>query len=412
MTGTALLTVAVLAAHAAAPTQRDVAPASPFARALDGDSIEVRGQSPMFTGPVLGSPEPVTTYYQTPTYNQSVAPSYVDPNYGGVPGYSDPTFGQSVPGGTMPYTSDPWLGGGAAPYGYGGYPGTTPGTYNIGLNGPQPYQFGFTHRYDVGWIVPAGTNLPGGGDLGVFETNLEKELTVPTFGNWIFTVGGQYNLRLYDGPEAAPLMLGDAYPVPGGTLPASAELPGAVHRIGLNLRLRTPQMGMWTFEGGFNPALATDFDSTIKDNAVLYDAHAVAFLQLNPRFMVALGAQYWDRVDNMIVPYAGVVWNPNDILEFRLLFPKPRISMFIGTPFGLPTWAYVQGEYHVEAYGIGIDGHSAIDTNGDGFVSAGEQRALGSRRVQLEDWRVVGGLYTEGPSWTSFIEAGAVLDRP
>ena len=37
--------------------------------------------------------------------------------------------------------------------------------------------------------------------------------------------------------------------------------------------------------------------------------------------------------------------------------------------------------------------------------------AVGAQRVQLEDWRVVGGLRTEGPAWSSFIEAGAVLDR-
>ena len=410
MTGTALLTVAVLAAHTANPTASPSAHAtSPFARALYGEEVHLRGQSPAFTGPVLGSPQPITTYYQTPTYDPSFVPGGAQPGLG-TPTYTDPTFGSTGPGGAQPFTSDPWLNGGVSPYGQGGYPGMAPGTYQIGLNGPQPYKFGFTSRYDVGWIVESHTNVPGA-DLGVFETNYEKELTIPTRSNWIFTVGGQYNLRLYDGPQVPRVAVGDAFPVAGGILPASSELPGHVHRFGLNLKLRTPTIGLWTFEGGFNPSLAHDLDSSVKSNAILYDAHAVAFLQASRQFMVALGVQYWDRVDDIIIPYAGVVWTPNDYLEVRMVFPKPRISVFMGTPFGLPTWAYVQGEYHVEAYGIGINGHSAIDSDVDGVVDAGELRALGTRRVQFEDWRVVGGLHTEGPAWTAFIEAGAVLDR-
>jgi hypothetical protein len=378
---------------------------SPFARAIAGEAVQIRGQSAPFTGPVLGSPQPITTYYQTPTYDPGLAPAYGDPSMGGG----------------MPYSGDPFLNGGASPYGaspmpngYGGnpYPGTAPGSYSIGLNGAQPYKFGWTERFDVAWIADASTNVPTtNSDLNVFETNYEKELTVPVFGNWIFSMAGQYNLRLFDGPIGTSLALGDFYPAPGGTLNAPSELPGHAHRFGLGLKLRTPNVGPWSLEGGFNPSLATDFDRAPDSDAVLFDGHLAAFLQLNPRFTVVGGVQYWDRVDQMLVPYAGVVWAPNDYLEMRLVFPKPRISLFIGTPFGLPTWAYVQGEYHVEAYEVGIRGYSAVDTSLGGLVTPGEFRAVDSQRVQLEDWRVVGGLYTEGAVWTGFVEAGAVLDR-
>ncbi|MFV0443660.1 MAG: hypothetical protein ACK5Q5_08815 [Planctomycetaceae bacterium] len=402
MTGTVLLAVAALAAQAdGSPT---FLTASPFAQALRGQDVVMRGQSGSFTGPVLGAPQPVTSYYQTPTY---------DPNGGAM--YSDPSLGGGYAGNAMPYTGDPWLnGGGTMPYSGGGnpYPGTAAGSYSIGLNGAQPYKFGWSERLDVAWIADASTNVPtSNDDLSVFETNYEKELTVPVFGNWIFSAAGQYNLRLFNGPDGRPVTLGDAYPAPGGVLHAASELPGNVHRFGLGLKLRTPNIGPWALEGGFNPSLATDFDRAPSGDSILYDAHAVAFLQLNPRFTVALGAQYWDRVDQMIIPYAGVIWTPNDYLEMRLVFPKPRISLFVGTPFGLPTWAYVQGEYHVEAYEVGIHGYAAVDTSLDGLVTPGEFRAVDSQRIQLEDWRVTGGFYTEGSFWTGFIEAGAVLDR-
>jgi hypothetical protein len=376
---------------------------SPFARAISADGTVVRGQTPGFTGPVLGTPQPVTTFYQTPTY--------VNP---ATPGATDPTFGTTVPGGVAPYTSDPWLNGGMmSPYGYGGnaYPGTAPGSYAIGLNGAQPYKFGWTERADVGWIAPASTNLPGDSELSVFETNYEKELTVPVFGNWIFSAAGQYNLRLFDGPFAQEVGVGDAFPVPGGTLGAAPDLPGNAHRFGLGLTLRTPALGPWTFEGGFNPSLATDFSSSLNSDAVLYDGHLVAYLRPNPVWTFAIGAAYWDRVDDIVIPYAGVVITPNEYLELRLLFPKPRISLFMGTPFGLPTWAYVQGEYHVEAYQVGIEGPRATDLNANGIVDPGELVAMDTERVQLEDWRIVGGFYTEGPAWTAFIEAGAAIER-
>lgn len=402
MTGTVLLTVAALAAQAdGSPIS---SPSSPFARAIAGEEVQVRGQSDGFTGPILGSPQPMTTFYQTPTFDSGV-----------TPGLTDPTFGGGTPSGTgMPYTGDPWLNGGGTPYGGGGnpYPGTSPGAYGIGLNGSQPYQFGWVNRIDAAYIAGAKTNVvPTRGSLDILETNLERELTLPVFGSWIFSVAGQYNLRLYDGPRARPVTLGDAYPVAGGTLAAASELPAYAHRFGLGLKLRTPNIGPWAFEGGFNPALATDFDRSPTGDAIQYDAHAVAYLQMNPRFTVVGGIQYWDRVDKMIIPYAGVVWAPNDYLEFRVVFPKPRISLFVGTPFGLPTWAYVQGEYHVESYEMGIRGLSAIDTSLGGLVTPGEFRAVGPQEVQFEDWRVVGGFYTEGPMWTAFIEAGAILDR-
>lgn len=400
MTGTVLLTVAALAAHADGDTSRPTNARSPFDRALAGETATVRGQS-AFTGPVLGTPQPVTTYYQTPTYGTPT-----------TPGYTDPTFGNSVPGVAAPYSSDPWVNGGTMPYGYGNpYPGTAPGSYAIGLNGAQPYKYGWTHRYDVGYMPSVGTNIPGGGDLGIFEVNVDKEFSAPIWNNWTFTAGGQFNLRSYDGPYAKQVAVGDAFPVAGGFLPAAPELPGSVYRFGLDLRLRTPTVGPWTFEAGFNPAIASDLQTGLDDDAWLYDGNIAAYFRPNPVWTFVVGAMYWDRVDDLIIPNVGVVLTPNDYLELRLVFPKPRVSLFVGTPFGLPTWIYMQGEYHVEAYQVAIDGPAAFDTSGGGLVSADELIGIDNRRVQLEDWRVTGGFYVEGPAWTAFIEAGAAFER-
>ncbi len=394
MTGTLLLALSTLAASTDSVTASPIPQAerSVFQSALAGELPIVRGQSPV-AGPTLGIPEPVTSYYQTPTYS--------DPNAIGSPYMDQPIYGQ-------PLTTDPFLGGsavpfnqglapvtpyGAAPYG-SPYPGTAPGMYGVGLNGPQPYRFGWTERHNVGFIADAGTNV--GGDFGIFEYDYFKEYVTPFGPNWIFSIEPQYSLRLYDGPRVVRTGPG------AGSEPAASEMPSEVHRFGLGMKAAAPLGPNWTLEGGFNPAIGTDMEGSLTSDAWMFDAHLAAFIQASPEWMWVLGAAYWDRVDDMVIPYAGAVWTPNDYVELRLLFPKPRISFFLGTPYGIPTWFYVQGEYHVEAYQMDVQGDQRVN---------GIMTSAGTVRVQVEDWRVVGGLYAEGAWLTGFAEAGVALNR-
>ena len=73
--------------------------------------------------------------------------------------------------------------------------------------------------------------------------------------------------------------------------------------------------------------------------------------------------------------------------------PSPGISVFVGTPLGVPTWLYTAGEFHVEAYQVEVD------------------PIRQSTRAQFKDWRIVGGARWEVGSVTAFLEAGVVFDR-
>jgi hypothetical protein len=297
----------------------------------------------------------------------------------GSPGMTDPFLG----GGIQPYNpsmGDPFSGGGAAPAPYGYNPFAPPAAagYTFGLNGPQPFRYGWESRYDFGYMPSTGTSSPDVGDFGIFEFDVEKELATPLGSGYTFSIAPQFGFRAWEGPL--------------GALVGNAGLPGQAYRLGLGLKLLTPNWGPWQFEVGFNPAIATDFDDVSSD-AWLFDGHAVAFYRTSPQFMWAIGAAYWDRVDNIILPYAGVVWTPNDYWEFRLLFPKPRITWFAGAPMGVPTWLYVAGEYHVEAYEVNVDPINQ------------------STRVQIEDIRVLGGARAEFGAVTGFLEAGWVFNR-
>ncbi len=368
------MSTSVLLALAASLTTAAPDTQNPFEQALVQPSGYVfRGQSPVASGQVAASapltvPPPQdgnTTYYP---------PTFTDPNaplVGG--GTAVQPFG--APYSPSPITQDPWLGGG----GGGGAP-VAP-TYGYGVFGPQPQRMGWETRVDVGWIPGADTSSPAVGELEVFEVDVESEYTTSSGPGWIFSTSPQFNYRGLQGPQGDP----------------TRDLPGSVFRFGLDLALQTSSQMGWTFEFGFTPAIATDFKKSLGSDSIQLDGRAVAYWRVAPQFMWVLGVTYWDRVDDLVLPYAGIVMTPNDRVELRLLFPKSRATFFMGTPNGVPTWFYVEGEYHVESYEIGFGPipMSTADTS----------------KVQFRDWRVVGGLRWEAGWVTTFLEGGYVFDR-
>lgn len=334
-----------------------------FEQALheESDGFTYRGQSP---GPVLLPPLDSTTVFQQPPYDPNT--QMMSPNVnGGVP--YDPSYPAPVP-------YDPWSNGD----GSGGYPyGPPPGT--CGLNGPQPYRFNtWTNRVDGFYMADAGTNHPNLGDFGMSGVDMSTDRPIPIAGNWVLTPTLDYGGRFLSGPN-------------GGL--TNSHLPADLHRFGLGVKLSSPMTYGWGIEASIEPWIASDLDGSLTSKAWLFDGQIAALWQMSPQLMWIFGVSYWDRVDSIILPYGGVVWTPNEFWEFRLVFPKPRITAFIGAPLGIPTWAYASAEYHVEAYEVNS-------------LAAGK-----SDLVQFSDWRAMGGLRWETPRVTSFIEAGYVFDR-
>jgi hypothetical protein len=308
-----------------------------------GQSIRRGGQP---SEPIIRGQSPLT--FETPPI---MAPSDgVTPPFNGN-GVTDPFL----------YGPDPVL----------GNPG---GTVLSGINGPQPYRLGHTPRFDYTYLAEVGTKNP---DVGDFQSqNLDFELahTMPVGPGWAFTSTPQVGVRLWEGPTGV-------------------DLPGAVFRLGWDLTLATPLSGPWSMQLDFNPSINSDFEESLGSEAWNFDANAMLFYRSSPQWMWVLGAGYWDRVDNILIPYAGVVWNPNDLWEFRLLFPKARASYFLGNYGTGAHWIYATGEYHVESYQI-------------------EAPGLGARQqVQLADWRIGLGLRSDHGWYDKSVEVGYVFGR-
>lgn len=170
-------------------------------------------------------------------------------------------------------------------------------------------------------------------------------------------------------------------------------------RFGWDARLEMPLNSGLNWGGlpfavtlAMNPSINTDLQQSLGRNAVNINGRGVVYIQTDPRLMFALGAGFWDRVHDRVIPYAGIVWLPDDRWEFRMMFPESRISLYLGNHWGLEnTWLYVSGQYHVESYEV------ASPTGRD--------------QIQMEDWRVMAGLRNSSPYVSGFIEAGWVFGR-
>lgn len=315
------------------------------------------------------------------------SPPY-DPN---APGSVNPNLAQSM---TIPATpTEPWF-----PQQQPVWPGTPllnpngmmggapPQGTMMGVNGPRPFRFGWQSQADVGILPKESTNAARGlGQFGIFEFNTEFRYTAPTVMQHIFSIAPQFNLRSWDGPGTS-----SAAAIANGFTP----LAGDAYRFGLDLRLTSPTRGPYTLELDFNPSIGTDFERGLGSEGWMFDGRGALFVRTSPQYLLVLGAMFLDRVDDQVLPYAGIVYTPNQHMEIRALFPKAEINWFVGAPCGVPQWMYLAGEYHIEAYQV------AVNTPG-----------LAENQIQLEDWRVMLGVRSEHGAMTSFLEGGWVFGR-
>lgn len=322
----------------------------------------IRGQSPypaydpFNSGQNFGTPMPSSDPYNS----FGMPPMQNDPfqqGFGPTPEY-------------MPFGGSPFE---ASPYGYS----PNPGPMFAGVNGPQPFRFGYIPKMEMGYIPQSGIR-EFDGNVEMFELDTELRYNAPFSPGWVYSSAFQFDYRAWN---------------TGGLL--SPMYRTNLYRFGWDMELFKLKSNGWTWEFNFNPSINTDTEHNLTSNAWNFDTRIAATYQLDQVWMLVLGVQYWDRVDDIIIPHAGVVITPNDLWEFRLLFPKARISRFAGYFWGGHHWMYVSSEYNVEAY--------QIDTTPLG----GSPR----NRVQYRDWRLALGLRSDHVDFEKFIEVAWVLGR-
>jgi hypothetical protein len=339
--------------------------------ARSGDGTVIRGQSDEQSAPAYDSGPQTQSSGQPQTFVQGAGPTQ-----GGISGPVFPQGQIMAPGGTTPY--DPFVAG-ADPF---QMQGTPPGleyydpysrAFQYGLLGAQPYQLGGLTNYEAGYIGSESTKGVAG-HMAVTEVNAQWRFSSYLPSGTIFSWKPEFNYRGYDGP--------------GGL-----SLPGHAYRFASDFEWGGQGPGPWGFQVGFTPQLVTDFDQQLSREAYSFDGRGMLFYRADPTLMLVGGVAFWDRVTDRFIPHVGVVWTPDDRWEFRLLFPKSRISVLLGDWGYGGVWLYGSAEYNVEAYQVGVTDFNRKD------------------RMEISDYRFLMGLRTDNGSVSSFVEGGWIVDR-
>ena len=243
----------------------------------------------------------------------------------------------------------------------------------IGRRVGQPYRLDWYSYEDFTYIPTSATR----GTAGSFQ-DLQWNAWMRfgrTFQRYMFAWTPTWNSSWWTGPS-------------GVALPADAD------QIKSDFQLSSLYEGPWNWQIGFTPQINADFRRSLDSNAYMFDGRAVLFYQASNTLRLAIGGAYWNRVTSMIIPYGGVLWTPDDCWEFRLFFPKARISRYMGTVSGRDWWAYATLGYDLQAWQVEIEDASQAKT-----------------RMQMSSEQLMLGASAQIRGITAFAEGGLIFNR-
>jgi hypothetical protein len=247
------------------------------------------------------------------------------------------------------------------------------------IGGPLPNRYGWVSLYDFG-LLPASSSSDDFGDVTITEFNLDWKYTAPLFPSpFVFSYTQQYGLRLWDGPTTAPGL--------------TTNLPGSAQHIGWDFEMKSTLPGPWNGVVAFNPSINSDFEASLSSDAWNWDGRGAVLYSPSREVTWVFGAAYWDRVNDRVIPWAGMIYRPNQYWQWDLVFPQLRVSLYLWDELGFRTSLYGRAEYHVEAYEI--------------YNPVVDQRD----KVEFEDWRALIGVNKDRGDFAYFFEGGWVFGR-
>jgi len=246
---------------------------------------------------------------------------------------------------------------------------------SYGICGYQPWRLGWQRAFDWALIPLASTFDASVGSMQIVEVNNSARLSEQIAPGALFTGTGYFNAHFWDGP-------------------GQIDLPGQVDEISTDLELGFFDRGPWSAQVAFHPQIVNDRWARLNPYSFNFDGRVIVSYLASPEWTLVGGVGFWDRVDLLIVPHAGVIWTPVPRWEFRLLYPRSRISYFLGRRGPREFWVYGAAEYAAEAWQANIGDPTRV-----------------ADRIQLTDHRLMLGLRWDNGRRSAFLEAGWIFDR-
>ncbi len=140
----------------------------------------------------------------------------------------------------------------------------------------------------------------------------------------------------------------------------SSSTNGTFYTTGLDIRWFAPIIkNKFTLDLGAAPLYSGDFKA--KKESFRIPARLAGIWTCNPRTKFVLGVLYQDRSDSYNwMPMGGVIWTPNEDINFELTYPKLRISQRIkwwGSVAGdsVSDWLYGGFEFNGGSWGYRVE---------------------------------------------------------
>ena len=141
---------------------------------------------------------------------------------------------------------------------------------------------------------------------------------------------------------------------------------------------------------GATPSYSGDFKA--KKESFRIPAHLVGIWSCNPRTKVLLGVLYLDRKTSYNwLPMGGIVWTPNEDINFELTFPRVRLSQRLkwwGSAAGdsVSDWLYGGFEFGTGSWGwqAGPDFDTRLEYSDYRLQLGYERRGLSGLTLALE----------------------------
>ena len=280
------------------------------------------------------SPYPTTTAPPTAAWGGVAMPQAVPYQ----PTLADPPSGEpaSAGGGTWQQYSDS---GEVVPAAAWMPPGDVSFPDQIGPGGVKP------------WFPPGGRNgafqkvnftgayLPRFDDEGLGLSELELDVV---FGLPFLT-------------RETPLLVTPFYGVRFVDGPVAPDVPPRLHDAAIKFEHIRPLSDEWLVLLDVTLGEFADDHSFGTSDSFRITGGGAAVYRPSDAWKIVLGAQYVDRANADVLPVAGVIYTPNDDVEYKLVFPAPKISWRLpwsDAPGLDERWAYLGAEYGGGAWAV------------------------------------------------------------
>ena len=145
-----------------------------------------------------------------------------------------------------------------------------------------------------------------------------------------------------------PIIITPSYELHFLDRPAGFDLPPRLHDLAIDFHVFRVFGNHWIVDFAVTPGLFADDYSLDSNDAQRLNGRAVGIYAPDLEWKWVLGATYVHGGWAKIVPIAGVVYEPNDDVEYELVFPRPRVSWRLASspvPGRDEYWAYVAMEF-------------------------------------------------------------------